>query len=158
MTFGLEMPTCWFCEDNLSTREADLVVSLRGKKLGTKKTGFKEYTTYYEKKVVRIPRCPECKKKHEKVKKIKGWNAIFFPIPLIFYAIVTYLGLPVSIQIISTILGIIIAAGLWYYFIVVRIRQIEFGIKDDGYKNIINNPAVKKSTDKGWNYDSVDLD
>ena len=60
------METCWFCEKRPANPNSALQVRFQGEKLGTTKTGFKQYTTTYEGRVVNVPRCQACALNHRR--------------------------------------------------------------------------------------------
>ena len=60
------METCWFCENRPAHPNSALEVRFHGEKIGTTKTGFKQYTTSYEGRLVKVPRCKECEINHRR--------------------------------------------------------------------------------------------
>lgn len=64
------MPTCWYCEERSADPDSAFLVQLRGEKIGTRKTGMHETTTYYESRTVSVPRCTECYARHRKAKNL----------------------------------------------------------------------------------------
>ena len=60
------METCWFCEKRPADPNSAFDVQFHGEKLFTRKTGFKQYTTTYEGRLVQVPRCKECERNHRR--------------------------------------------------------------------------------------------
>jgi len=70
------METCFFCETRPADPPSAVEVQLRGEKLGTRKTGFKQYTTTYEGRRVPVPRCSACAEIHRKQRRSAGTSTV----------------------------------------------------------------------------------
>ena len=63
------MEICWFCETRPADPDSGREVRMVGKKLGTEKTGPDEYTTTYDSRIIKVPRCKQCEFNHRKMRK-----------------------------------------------------------------------------------------
>lgn len=149
------MMTCWFCEERAATRGSGVRITLKGERIGTRKTGFKEWTTYYEQKVVTVPRCKVCESKHQQAGKYKQWPLLFFVLPILTVS-ASAIGISDSAPywetavFVSGAIGVIAAIGLWVYFAVVRPAQIRSGTKPKG--TWARYPEVQELREQGWRY------
>jgi hypothetical protein len=143
------METCWFCETRPADTDSALQVTMRGEKLGTQKTGFKQYTTYYDARTIAVPRCATCAANH---RKRSSWN---FPIGLAFlvpigigFAITRWHGsLGTLLDTVIPCGGAIVGLGIAVW-LGIRLARSTQGTKNEGHRAQF--PAVKELKEQGW--------
>jgi hypothetical protein len=143
------MENCWFCETRPADVNAALKVTLRGKKLGTKKTGFKEYTTYYDNRTITVPRCAQCEANHHKR---SSWNfliglAFLGPIGVGFFITSWFARLGTLLDTLIPCVGGLIGLGI-AMLLAIKLAQSTMGTKNAGHKAEF--PAVKELKEQGW--------
>jgi len=144
------METCWFCETRPADTAASLKVTMRGKELGTRKTGFKEYTTYYDARTIDVPRCATCEANHRTRRR---WN---FPIGLAFVGpigigfVITSLYGPLG-TLLDTVIpcgGALIGLGIAVWLGIRLAQRTKETKHNEGHKAEF--PAVKELKEQGW--------
>lgn len=139
------METCWFCKTCLANPRAALKVHMRGKKIGTTKTGFKEYTTSYEGRVVLVPRCKECESHHHTMRKGRVFPIILGTMGTIC-ALSAFTYFYDAIKLILIILSSVLT--LTFVLMFVRLGLITRGTAPEWTK--AEYPAVKELLKQGW--------
>ena len=140
------METCWFCKTRPADPHSVLEVQMSGRKIGTTKSGPKQYTTSYEGRKVLVPRCKECEFNHRKMRK----GRVF---PIILGAMGTICALSAftffyeEIKLILIVLSALLV--LTFVLMFVRLGLITRGTAPEWMK--AEYPAVKQLLEQGWN-------